>query len=234
MSDTEKTKQKIEIEDEEVVEEETEPAEKTVADTESTDTSESNEEETLESAPSDNESEEEEEREPELSPEEAMQQQLDEARDQMLRTRADFDNYRKRMAREMERVRKTAAELLIRDLLPGIDNLDLALQHADDKSAGLAQGVEMVYKQIQDALGGHGLTPIDALGQPFDPKVHEAVSQVPSEEYPKDHVAQVFQTGYTLGDVVLRPSKVVVSTGAPEESTESEKETTTEQSASAE
>lgn len=230
MSDPEKTKQKIEIEDEEVVEDETEPVEKTVADTESTDTSESNEEETSASAPSESE----EEKEPELSPEELLQKGLDEARDQMLRTRADFDNYRKRMAREMERVRKTAAELLIRDLLPGIDNLDLALQHADDKSAALAQGVEMVYKQIQDALGGHGLTPIDALGQPFDPNVHEAVSQVPSEEYPKDHVAQVFQTGYTLGDVVLRPSKVVVSTGAPEESTESEKETTTEQSASAE
>lgn len=155
------------------------------------------------------------------SPEELLQEQLADAKDQMLRARADFDNYRKRMAREMERVRKTAAEMLIHDLLPGIDNLDLALQHADDKSTGLAQGVEMVFKQLRDALGGHGLTPIDALGKPFDPNVHEAVSQVPSDEYEKDHVAHVFQSGYTLGDVVLRPSKVVVSTGKPDETTES-------------
>lgn len=175
------------------------------------------------------EQDEKEEKKPELTPEEALQLELAEVKDQMLRTRADFDNYRKRMAREMERVRKVAAEVLIHDILPGIDNLDLALQHADDQSAGLAQGVQMVYKQLQDALAGHGLTPIEALGKPFDPNLHEAVSQAPSEEHEKDHVAQVFQTGYTLGDVVLRPSKVVVSTGSPE----AEPENTTEQSASA-
>jgi molecular chaperone GrpE len=167
--------------------------------------------------------------EPELSPEELLRKQLAEAQDQMLRARADFDNYRKRMAREMERVRKTAAESLIHEILPGIDNLDLALLHAEDKSTGLAHGVQMVYKQLQDALAVHGLKPIDALGKPFDPNVHDAVSQVPSEEYPRDHVAQVFQTGYTLGDVILRPAKVVVSTGAANEN-----ENTTEQSASAE
>ena len=172
--------------------------------------------------------------EPELSPEETLQQELAEAKDQNLRTRADFDNYRKRMAREMERVRKTAAEMLIHDILPGIDNLDLALQHAEDKSTGLAQGVQMVFKQLQDALEGHGLKPIEALGKPFDPNVHEAVSQVPSGDYEKDHVAQVFQTGYTLGEVVLRPSKVVVSTGPDSAPTISEDENTTERSAPAE
>ena len=182
------------------------------------------------------ESSESEDSEPEvtLSPEEVLQQELIDARDQVLRTRADFDNYRKRMSREMERVRKTAAEMLIHDILPGIDNLDLALQHAEDKSTGLAQGVQMVFKQLQDALIGHGLTPIDALGKPFDPNVHEAVSQAASAEYEKDHVAQVFQTGYTLGDVVLRPSKVVVSTGAALEEDDSTEEEVNEQSASAE
>lgn len=172
--------------------------------------------------------------EPELSLEEALRQELAEVKDQMLRTRADFDNYRKRMAREMERVRKTAAEMLIHDILPGIDNLDLALQHVEDKSTGLAQGVQMVFKQIQDALVVHGLKPIEALGQPFDPNLHEAVSQIPSDQYEKGRVAQVFQIGYTLGDVVLRPSKVVVSTGACDAEPGSAEENTTEQSARAE
>lgn len=172
--------------------------------------------------------------EPELTPEEALQQELAEAKDQTLRTRADFDNYRKRMAREMERVRKTAAEMIIHDILPGIDNLDLALQHAEDQSTGLAQGVQMVFKQLQEALEAHGLKPIESLGKPFDPNVHEAVSQIPSDEYEKDHVAKVFQTGYTLGDVVLRPSKVVVSTGSENTETKTTEENNTEQSASAE
>lgn len=184
--------------------------------------------EVIEETPESSEEIEETPPEPELTPEEALQQELAEAKDQLLRTRADFDNYRKRMAREMERVRKTAAEMLIHDILPGIDNLDLALQHADDKDSGLAQGVQMVYKQIHDALTGHGLKPIDALGHPFDPNVHEAVSQAPSDEHDKDHVAQVFQIGYTLGDVVFRPSKVVVSTG------KADTENSNEESASAE
>ena len=171
---------------------------------------------------------------PKLTPEEKLQEELQEAQDRVLRTRADFDNYRKRMAREMERVRKTAGELMIHDILPGIDNLDLALQHADDQSSGLAEGVQMVYKQLQDALAGHGLKTIDALGELFDPNVHEAVSQAPSEEYDKGHITQVFQTGYTLGDVVLRPSKVVVSTGNGDSDSEDQDANTTETSASTE
>lgn len=168
--------------------------------------------------------------ESELDPVAVLEIKLAEANDQALRARADFDNYRKRMAREMERVRKTASEMLIHDILPSMDNLHLALQHADEASKGLAQGVDMVYKQMQDVLGNHGLQPIDADGQLFDPNIHEAVQQVASDDIEKDHIVQVFQTGYKLGEMILRPAKVVVSTGKPApESTPNE-----EQSASTE
>lgn len=148
-----------------------------------------------------------------FSLEEKLQNELATAQDQVLRARADFDNFRKRKAREMEQVRKTAAESLIRDILPAIDNLDLALQHAEDTTTGLAQGVSMVNKQLLDVLVARGLSPIDALGAPFDPNVHEAMTKMPSDEFEEDHVMQEFQKGYTLNDTVLRPSKVVVSAG---------------------
>lgn len=169
-----------------------------------------------------------------LTPEEALQLELAEAKDQALRSRADFDNYRKRMAREMERVRKVAAETLIHDILPALDNLDLALQHAGSESNALSQGVEMVFKQLQDVLGNHGLTPIEALALPFDPNIHEAVSQVASDDVEKDNIVQVFQSGYKLGDMILRPAKVVVSTGPDVPAEESTDEPTPEQSATTE
>ena len=172
--------------------------------------------------------------EPQLTEEERIALELAEARDQVLRARADFDNYRKRMAREMERVRKVAAEALIHDILPGIDNLGLAIMHADENPEALKQGVAMVHKQLQDALGNHGLKPIEAAGKPFDPNVHEAVQQVASNEVEKDHVVQVFQSGYMLGDMILRPAKVVVSTGKPDSTQDTTEENTAESSASAE
>lgn len=135
--------------------------------------------------------------------------------DQLLRARAEFDNYRKRMAREAERTRQLAAEALIRDILPVVDHLELALRHADDHPGALGEGVAMVLRQFQDVLGRHGLEPIAAQGQPFDPTVHEAVMQRESEEAPANVVLEEFQRGYRLGQMVLRPAKVVVSMGAP-------------------
>lgn len=144
-----------------------------------------------------------------------LAKELDESKDQLLRMRAEFDNYRKRMARESERMRKRAAESLLLDLLPVLDNLELALQHADDASASLAKGVAMVAKQLSDALAQHGLSPIQAIGHPFDPRIHEAVSQIESKEFGRDVVALEFQKGYMLGEQVLRASKVAVSIGEP-------------------
>lgn len=137
----------------------------------------------------------------------------DELQDQLLRARAEYENARKRMLRDMDRVRRTAAETLITDLLPVLDHLALALQHADDVSGGFAEGVEMVLKQFCETLSKHGVQPIPAEGQPFDPNVHEAMMQRPSEEVEAGMVLDEFQKGYTLGGVVLRPAKVIVSAG---------------------
>jgi molecular chaperone GrpE len=159
------------------------------------------------------------------APLETLNQEVTHLKDQLLRARADFDNYRKRMAREMERVRKTAAENLIQDILPVLDNLELALQHAETNPKDVAKGVTMVYRQFQDILSHNGLSPIPALGEVFDPNVHEAVSQSPSDTVPHDHIMEEFQRGYTLADQVVRPSKVVVSLGLPGESAAEEPHT---------
>ncbi len=162
----------------------------------------------------------------------AVSAERDAFKDQLLRTRAEFDNYRKRVARDDARLRKMAAESIIRDLLPVLDNLDRALAHVNDDSGGLSQGVEMIRKQFSEVLVRHGLDTIPSAGRVFDPNVHEAVACTPSEEVPPNHVVQEFQKGYRLGDFVLRPAKVVVSTGpaeappevAPEESADNGKE----------
>jgi molecular chaperone GrpE len=136
-------------------------------------------------------------------------------KDQLLRARAEFDNYRKRTAREMERVRRTASENLLQELLPVIDNVERALGHAGESGDGFAQGIKLVYSQFADVLKANGVEAIPALGMPFDPTVHEALSQLPSEEYAPDHIMEEFQRGYRIGDHVLRPAKVVVSSGPP-------------------
>ncbi len=164
----------------------------------------------------------------------ALRAERDELKDQALRARAEFDNYRKRMARESERIRKTAAEGLLRDLLPIVDNLERALSHVEDKSDGLALGVEMVVRQFSDILSGKGLEPIPAKGEPFDPNIHEALTHQPSDEFPADTVMEEFQRGYRLGDFVLRPAQVVVSSGpaATKDGNVAEETTSTEAPAS--
>ena len=143
----------------------------------------------------------------------ALEAERDALQDQLLRARAEFDNYRKRTAREIERIRKTAAESLVRDLLPVVDHLELALQHADEASRAVTEGVEMVARQFTEVLSRHGVEPIPALGEPFDPNVHEAMMQRPDAEAAPNIVLEEFQRGYRMGEVVLRPSKVVVSSG---------------------
>lgn len=154
----------------------------------------------------------------ELDPIQALEAEAENLKDQLLRARAEFDNFRKRTAREVERIRKTAAESVIHELLPVLDNLELALTHAPGVKNPLTEGVRMVLQQLLDLLERSGLEPIEAVGKPFDPNVHEAVSQVASDDVPRDSVAQEYQRGYKLGGQVLRPSKVVVSTGADDES----------------
>lgn len=149
-----------------------------------------------------------------------LTKERDDLKDQLLRARAEFDNYRKRVARDSERTRKMAAESLMRDLLPIVDNIELALNHKDSNPEALAEGVEMVAKLFHETLKRNGLEPIAAEGQTFDPELHDAMLRQPDDSVPVDTVIQEFQKGYRIGDVVLRHAKVVVSaTPEPEDGT---------------
>jgi molecular chaperone GrpE len=138
-------------------------------------------------------------------------------KDDLLRTLADYENSRKRAARDLEVERKFAHAKLAVDLLPVLDNLERALAAA--KKAGeqgpLVQGVVGTQAQLLDALKRHGVTPVEAQGEPFDPNVHQAVQMMPSKEQPANTVLQVLQQGFLIHDRVLRPAAVVVAV-APE------------------
>jgi molecular chaperone GrpE len=154
----------------------------------------------------------------------ALREQLEAAektRDEYLKlaksARADFENYQIRARRDRDEERRYAQMPLAHDLLGPLDNLEratAAAKQAGEKGA-LAQGVTMVVAQLLDALRRHGITPIEAQGQPFDPNLHQAVLQMPSAEHPANTVVQVLETGYMMHDRVLRPARVAVS-AAPE------------------
>jgi molecular chaperone GrpE len=141
--------------------------------------------------------------------------EAEQQKDDLLRTLADFDNSRKRAARDLEIERRFAHGKLAGDLLPALDNLDRALAAA--KTAGdqgaLVQGVQATQTQLLDVLKRHGITPIDALGQPFDPNLHQAVQMMPSKDQPANTVLQVLQQGFLIHDRVLRPASVIVTLG---------------------
>jgi len=137
-----------------------------------------------------------------------------EAHDKYLRTSADFDNYRKRMQRDLADFRKYANEQMARELLSVVDHLSLAIKHAaeaGETSDGLRQGVELVYKQLRDVLEKFGITSFASQGEPFDPAKHEAIMQEPTDAVPENMVVQVFQEGYLYHDKVLRHARVSVS-----------------------
>jgi molecular chaperone GrpE len=134
-------------------------------------------------------------------------------KDQLLRTLADFDNFRKRTRRDLVDAERRAREELLKDLLPVFDNLERAAQHAESATEvqALADGIGMVMRQFADTLGKVGVERIAALGQPFDPSVHEAVQSLETQEHPPGAVAAELQAGYRLGDRVIRPAMVVVA-----------------------
>jgi molecular chaperone GrpE len=144
----------------------------------------------------------------------ACERQREEAVTLLKQTRADFENYQKRAAKERDEERKYAAAPLARDLLPAFDNLQRAVDAAKqvNEQGPLVQGVAATQAQLLQILARHGITPIDALHQPFDPNRHEAVLQQPSAEHPPGTVVQVLQQGFQIHDRVLRPASVVVST----------------------
>ena len=144
--------------------------------------------------------------------------QIAELEDLLLRKAAEFDNYRKRARREREEFARFANSSLIEELLPVLDSLELALGAADGEDRDShRRGVELTLKQFLEVLGRSGLSPIPAVGEQFDPSVHEAVIRQPTSEHPEGVVIEELQRGYRLNDRVLRPSRVKVA-AAPEDS----------------
>ena len=155
-----------------------------------------------------------------LSPEQiqellARAAKADENWERLLRTTADFENFKKRAAREKVESAQYASASLLTKVLPVLDNFEMALAAAhsakDDKLASLQSGVTMIQQQLKSILAEIGLEEIDAAGKPFDPTFHEAVSQQESATVPEDHVLQQLRKGYKFKDRLLRPATVVVA-----------------------
>ena len=151
-------------------------------------------------------------------PTSGLQADLDRFRDLALRSQADFENYKKRAAREKEEAIKYANSSMLERLIAIIDNFELGLSAArgEGEKSPIFAGMNMVLKQLTDFLTDNGLQPIDAAGQKFDPNLHEAIAHEASEEVPEGIVIRQTRRGYRMKDRLLRPSSVVVSSGPAE------------------
>jgi molecular chaperone GrpE len=153
---------------------------------------------------------------PDQDEDEGLQADLHRFRDLALRSQADFENYKKRAAREKEEAIKYANSALLERLIPIVDNFELGLEAArgDGENSPVFSGMSMVLKQLMDFLTEQGLQPIDATGRKFDPNLHEAIAHEPSEQFPEGVVIRQTRRGYRMKDRLLRPSSVVVSSGS--------------------
>jgi len=144
---------------------------------------------------------------------EEKEKEIKEHHDRLLRLAADFENYKKRAAKEKEEWTKFANEDLIRAILPFIDNLDRAISHAEKVSdtGVLIEGVRLTIQQLLQTLSRFGLSTFESVGKPFDPTVHEAMLVVETEKHEPNQVLEEFQKGYLLNDRLLRPATVSVS-----------------------
>lgn len=153
--------------------------------------------------------------EPELDPVAELEAKLDKKQDQLLRVAADFDNYKKRSRRDATEAAFRARNELLQELLPLIDNVELALSHATENSDGdaksLREGVEMVLRQFKTTMEKYEVKAFDSLGEPFDPNFHEALSQRETDEHPPGVVIEEYRRGYLMGDRLIRPAMVVVA-----------------------
>jgi len=144
---------------------------------------------------------------------ETLKKELSELKDKYLRLYAEFENYKKIVAKDRDEIVKYFNETLIKELLPVIDHLELAIQHSynNEASKALREGVEMTLKEMKNTLEKFGLSEISALGVPFDPFIHHAMAHVESEETEENTVVTEFRKGYMLKDRVLRAALVGVS-----------------------
>lgn len=152
---------------------------------------------------------------------EKKSQQAKENYDKYVRLYAEFENYKKRMVKDHADFLKSANERLIKDILPVIDNLERAVEHAKEPSEGskgelqdikgLIAGIELTVKQFKDILGSLGVEEVKSVGEPFDPTRHEAVSHVETDKYDNNIIINEFQKGYLLNNRILRPAMVSVA-----------------------
>ncbi|MBQ6888067.1 MAG: nucleotide exchange factor GrpE [Lachnospiraceae bacterium] len=142
----------------------------------------------------------------------ALKEKIDELEDKVKRQMAEFDNFRKRTEKEKTQMFETGAKSVIEKILPVVDNFErgLASVPEEEKGKGFADGMNMIYKQLMNELANIGVTPIEAVGQEFNPDFHNAVMQVESDEYESGVVAQELQKGYMYRDTVVRHSMVAV------------------------
>lgn len=217
----EKTEKKVEAE---IVEEEQEVQEGQEPDiTDQAEQTEQNVQNEAQEAPAEDVKEEKEAEEKEQVSVESLTQELEETRTKMLRIAADAENFKKRMERDKAKLLKYAGENILRELLSTVDNLDRALEQGGveggdpaQKLEALLAGVELTQKGLQTMLERFDVTPLDALGKPFNPDEMDALTMEASEEVPNNHVVTEFAKGYTFKDRVLRHAQVVVSSGSAE------------------
>lgn len=132
-------------------------------------------------------------------------------KDSMLRERAEIENQRRRLQRELEQARRFANEGLLRELLTVCDSLEHGLAVETDNAAALREGMQLTLKSLNKVISEHGLKVVDPVGQPFDPELHQAMSMVPTNEHEPDTVVTVMQKGYVLNERLLRPALVMVA-----------------------
>ena len=147
------------------------------------------------------------------------QEAIAELNERIVRLTADFDNFRKRAQREKDEARQFANQGLLEKLLPVLDNFEMALTAVKDADPSVRDGVQMILDQLLGVLKESGVEPVDAMGQPFDPNLHEALSQEETTEVEEGTEVQQVQRGYKLNDRLVRPARVVVAKapGAAEE-----------------
>ena len=154
--------------------------------------------------------------------------------EQLQRISADYANFQKRSPKQIADSVAYEKKAILRSLLPSVDNFEHALSHAASASGeealdNIIKGIQLVFDHMLDALKAHGVKRIDALGQPFDPNLHEAMMQRSEPDADDNIVLEVYQAGYMLGEQVLRPSKVIVNKIADEKAAEPEEENTDSQ-----
>jgi molecular chaperone GrpE len=146
----------------------------------------------------------------------ALQTERDEIKDRMLRIAADFENWKKRSRKEQTDAEARVRESVLKDMLEVVDNLERAtsayVENGSVDGASVLKGVNLVLRLFQSKLERYSVKPFESKGQPFDPRVHEAISQVPTAEVPPGSVANEMQKGYRIGDKLLRPAIVAVAT----------------------